>query len=63
MKLECTENCWCETWLTTTATIHKAYDALGFVVLGGEGGERHKFFKTHVITHQDIFEMIAFEDT
>ena len=40
--------------MSTTATRHKAYDALGIVVLGGEGGERHNFFKTHVITHQDI---------
>ena len=43
---------------TTSATIHKAYDAFGLCGAGWfGGGERHKIFKTHVITHQDICEI------
>ena len=39
--------------VTTNATIHKAYDALGFVVLGGlRAGSATKFSKTHVKTHE-----------
>ena len=58
MNLDCTENGVVKLDTTTNATIHKAYDAFGLCGVGGlRAGSATKFFKTHVITRQDICEM------
>ena len=54
----------CETNDTTSATIHKAYDALGFVVLGGKrAGSATKFSNTHVILHETSVKLLPLGKT
>ena len=58
MKLDCINKLAVKLCRSTTgilkSTRHKAYDALGIVVLGGEGGERHNFSR-HMLQHIKTF--------